>query len=634
MTIKEIAQLAGVSASTVSKIINEKDGSINPETRRRVLTIVKKYNYIPYANIKVASSAKTFIIGVLRRSCCNSSQLVNGILQAAQAHGYNILLFDSNCSYDEELKHITALCRSNVDGVIWEPVGVNSLQSGHYLAECNIPICYVNTPHIPSACNINFKDMGYELAKKLLGLGHKKIACLLDPKQLNSQPMLEGIQKCLYDCHIPLPQKMCFYDSSEHYFQELLNGNYSAVVSNSYTAALNFYQKAKQLHCDIPEAFSLCCLQDDYYSNNTVPIISALEIPYQSLGTYVAETLIKNIEEDIPVTPESFSPHYAVTHPVTLDVPAAPPTKELVVIGSICVNLSLTADSFPESGKTTSILNSVPSLGGNGAIQALSAVKLGCNVSLIGKIGKDSDTCFLYDTLQKAEINTCGIFCSSNIPTGKIYQLSVPGSESTTAIFQGANAALCTDEIEKQEHLFKTSQLALISGGIPDNVLLKSLKLSKKYDLQTVFYPFMTKEIFPEWIPYIDFLVVGETEASTLCPTHADAAIQAEYLYALGLPVVLIIQKDGQIFLKSKNTKQFLPPVPTVSDAAPQTADSFLAAFSAYLLKGYKLNQAIRIAQYASELSIKKDGRLTLAIDDSTLKTYISNTEPNLLIHS
>ena len=47
MTINEIAKLAGVSASTVSKIINNKDQSINPETRERVLRIVKEYNYTP-----------------------------------------------------------------------------------------------------------------------------------------------------------------------------------------------------------------------------------------------------------------------------------------------------------------------------------------------------------------------------------------------------------------------------------------------------------------------------------------------------------------------------------------------------------------------------------------------------------
>ena len=52
MTIKEIAKLAGVSISTVSKIVNNKADNINIETRNRVLKIVKEYNYTPYAQPK------------------------------------------------------------------------------------------------------------------------------------------------------------------------------------------------------------------------------------------------------------------------------------------------------------------------------------------------------------------------------------------------------------------------------------------------------------------------------------------------------------------------------------------------------------------------------------------------------
>ena len=55
MTIKEIAQLAGVSISTVSKIVNGKDANINTETRNRVLKIVKEYNYTPYGTVKNTS---------------------------------------------------------------------------------------------------------------------------------------------------------------------------------------------------------------------------------------------------------------------------------------------------------------------------------------------------------------------------------------------------------------------------------------------------------------------------------------------------------------------------------------------------------------------------------------------------
>ena len=111
MTIKEIANLAGVSISTVSKIVNNKAENINIETRNRVLKIVKEYNYTPYGTAKSLSNAKTFLIGVLLKHSSQTNLLENGIMEAAQRHGYNVLICDSNDSQEQELKHITALCR-------------------------------------------------------------------------------------------------------------------------------------------------------------------------------------------------------------------------------------------------------------------------------------------------------------------------------------------------------------------------------------------------------------------------------------------------------------------------------------------------------------------------------------------
>ena len=160
MTIKEIASLAGVSISTVSKIVNNKDENINPETRSRVLKIVKEYNYTPYGMVKNISSAKSFLLGVLLRTASQTNLMLNGILQAAQEQGYNVLLLDSLNSADTELKHITSLCKNNVDGVIWEPVEENSSQHEHYFAEQNISVCYINGAETLPAYNIDFEKMG------------------------------------------------------------------------------------------------------------------------------------------------------------------------------------------------------------------------------------------------------------------------------------------------------------------------------------------------------------------------------------------------------------------------------------------------------------------------------------------
>ena len=83
MTITDIARIAGVSVSTVSKIINGKDEHINAQTRARVLNVVKEYNFTPYSTIKNLSSSKKFLLGVLLRSSEISKGMLDGILYTA-----------------------------------------------------------------------------------------------------------------------------------------------------------------------------------------------------------------------------------------------------------------------------------------------------------------------------------------------------------------------------------------------------------------------------------------------------------------------------------------------------------------------------------------------------------------------
>ena len=133
MTIKEIAELAGVSIATVSKIVNGKDQNITPETRSKVLRIVQEYHYTPYSKIRSSSSAKTFLLAVLLHDISQNSGLICGIMSEAQSRGYGILLFDTRKDPDLELKHITALIKHKVDGAIWEPAGDESSENKRHL---------------------------------------------------------------------------------------------------------------------------------------------------------------------------------------------------------------------------------------------------------------------------------------------------------------------------------------------------------------------------------------------------------------------------------------------------------------------------------------------------------------------
>ena len=129
MTIKEFALLAGVSVSTVSKIMNGKDASISARTREHVLKLAKEYNYVPYASA-AAPTTRTLTMGVIFQNTEHGKRLVSSILKEATSLGYSLLLRESGDSADTELKNISAMAAAHTDGVIWEPVSSDSLFLG------------------------------------------------------------------------------------------------------------------------------------------------------------------------------------------------------------------------------------------------------------------------------------------------------------------------------------------------------------------------------------------------------------------------------------------------------------------------------------------------------------------------
>ena len=150
MTIKEIAKIAGVSISTISKVVNGKDSSIGTETRERILKIIKEYNFEPYSDIKKSKVVQSFLIGVLIRSGVQSDALVRGIVKVAKENRYGVLVCLSD-SQEEELKNITMLCAHHVDGIIWDPFADTGKgnQNQKYLSEQKTP-CFLLRQNNPS----------------------------------------------------------------------------------------------------------------------------------------------------------------------------------------------------------------------------------------------------------------------------------------------------------------------------------------------------------------------------------------------------------------------------------------------------------------------------------------------------
>lgn len=631
MTIKEIANLAGVSISTVSKIINNKDQNINPETRSRVLKIVKEYNYTPYSNVKNISTAKNFLIGVLLKEGSQTNLMLNGILHTAQEQGYSILLYDSGNSEELELKHITSLCKNHVDGVIWEPVSEQSEQYERHFAEYNIAVCYING-YSDRFFSIDFAQMGYVLTRKLLDYKHTRLACLLKEKSQRSALVLEGFKKCLYENQIPYNEKMELYISDQDYFTKIINYEISGIVSSHFASSLMLYEQMERLHYYIPSDLSLVSLKDDVREGISFPHISSVKIPYREFGQYVCRDLINKCEKRELALEHLFAAPYIFDNEDSLEPPPFMRVKKIVVVGSINLDVTFNVDWLPQAGRTTTILNSNTTAGGKGANQAVGAAKLGREVTLVGEIGNDADAAFLFDTLEQENVTTQGVHRDLTAQTGKAYIYIENSGESAVTILSGANGNLSAAGIRKRQYLFENAGYCLLATEIPIETVIEAAKTAKEYGVKNILKPAALKTIPEELLALTDIFIPNRKEAAALCPDGDTVEERAQYFLEKGVGTVIITLGEDGCYLRTADTEKYFPAADFVAIDATGGADAFICALASCLSEGFSLDRSIRIATYAAGFCVSRQGVVPALVDRNTLETHISKVEPELLV--
>lgn len=631
MTIKEIANLAGVSISTVSKIINNKDQNINPETRSRVLKIVKEYNYTPYSNVKNISTAKNFLIGVLLKEGSQTNLMLNGILHTAQEQGYSILLYDSGNSEELELKHITSLCKNHVDGVIWEPVSEQSEQYERHFAEYNIAVCYING-YSDRFFSIDFAQMGYVLTRKLLDYKHTRLACLLKEKSQRSALVLEGFKKCLYENQIPYNEKMELYISDQDYFTKIINYEISGIVSSHFASSLMLYEQMERLHYYIPSDLSLVSLKDDVREGISFPHISSVKIPYREFGQYVCRDLINKCEKRELALEHLFAAPYIFDNEDSLEPPPFMRVKKIVVVGSINLDVTFNVDWLPQAGRTTTILNSNTTAGGKGANQAVGAAKLGREVTLVGEIGNDADAAFLFDTLEQENVTTQGVHRDLTAQTGKAYIYIENSGESAVTILSGANGNLSAAGIRKRQYLFENAGYCLLATEIPIETVIEAAKTAKEYGVKNILKPAALKTIPEELLALTDIFIPNRKEAAALCPDGDTVEERAQYFLEKGVGTVIITLGEDGCYLRTADREKYFPAADFVAIDATGGADAFICALASCLSEGFSLDRSIRIATYAAGFCVSRQGVVPALVDRNTLETHISKVEPELLV--
>ena len=322
----EIAKIAGVSRSTVSRVVNNY-GNVPPETRDKVLKVIKEYNYIPHASAQMLAGKKNKIIGLFiidTKTVENDNQIItssyfspftSAVIDTANKLHYNVLISVINKSRDfknvrEMLGNKTIFAGIFIGGKNDDPEIIDLIQKGYKLAVIEQEIKGGDDPF--NKCivvNGDSFDGSYKATKYLIGLGHSQIAHICgEMVQYSAILRLEGYKKALNDSGIEIKNNLIVkgnYTEESGYKAAkklLAKEKPTAIFVANDSMAIGAMRAINEMGLKIPEDISIVGFDDIELARYLQPALTTVRMSLFQMAFIATNDLIKTNEEGVEFT--------------------------------------------------------------------------------------------------------------------------------------------------------------------------------------------------------------------------------------------------------------------------------------------------------------------------------------------
>lgn len=313
MTIKDIAKMAEVSITTVSKIINGKDHDISQATIDRVKHIMQEHRYVPnkLAGSLITKSTKT--IGLVIPDITNPffPELVRGAEDRANESGYSLFFCNSDDQLEKETQYIKSLMEKMVDGIIFTAASTDSSRNAAF-RNISSPVVLVDRviemDEVKASIVVDNVKGAYEGTKYLIGLGHKSILHITGPlKGKISQERQQGYEQALLEAGIAIDTGLIFsgqfklewgYKAIEEALRKGIE--FSAVFCGNDLIALGAMKYLKEQGKQIPNDYSVMGYDDIQIASHVDPPLTTIRQPKYQMGYQAVDTMIKLLSQEEP----------------------------------------------------------------------------------------------------------------------------------------------------------------------------------------------------------------------------------------------------------------------------------------------------------------------------------------------
>ncbi|OOE44513.1 trehalose operon repressor [Salinivibrio kushneri] len=313
LTILDIARLAGVGKSTVSRVLND-DPRVKDSTREKIQAVIDQHGFMPSKSARAMRAQRSGVVGVIVAKLSSNSEntALTGLLNTLYAKGYDAAIMESQFSQQKAQAHLDVLKRRNVDGIIFFGFSGCDLNALAPFA----PNCVVLAVDSDQYVSVSYDNQGAvaQVMDHFYHQGCRHIAFLgIDERdETTGLARSDAYQRfCqrhqlsprLHRCEMSLHAA---YDATD----ALMNSHTDAIVCASDTLALGV---AKRLQTLNREDIAIGGIGNHDMLRFMFPRAVSVELGYHQAGQHAADLLLKQLDDDAPVVSHWTQPCHLVT---------------------------------------------------------------------------------------------------------------------------------------------------------------------------------------------------------------------------------------------------------------------------------------------------------------------------------
>ena len=286
----------------------------------------------------------------------------------------------------------------------------------------------------------------------------------------------------------------------------------------------------------------------------------------------------------------------------------------IVVVGSLNMDLVVETPTIPLAGETVLGKNFATFPGGKGTNQAVAAARLGAQVSLIGRVGKDAFGDQLLASARADGINVTHVGRDDTAATGVAMIVVDENGQNSIAVASGANFCLTADHVRVAWAALKKVDLLVMPLETPPDTIATAVALAQESGATVVLNPAPARQVSAQILANVDVLVPNEPETAQLTgmpvSTPDESQEAARQLLALGVgSVVLTLGSRGALVLDGETNDFTMVPAREVKVVDTTAAgDSFVGGLAVALGEGKSLVEAAQFANAVGALAVTRQG--------------------------